>query len=179
MTTTPISIPGTPFNLVGRYALSHDDYDMRRRTDYIVVHCADTRPSMNTTAADIRGWHVKERGWEDIGYHFVIRRDGTIELGRPVWAVGAGVFGYNACSIHICLVGGRAEHSKAAEDNFTPVQKDALLFLINTIQDEREDYSDAEVIGHRDLDKGKECPSFPAREWFKAEQEKMKKALVG
>ena len=71
----------------------------------IAVHCAATTPDMDIGAATIDRWH-KERGFSSIGYHYVIRRDGTLETGRPLNTPGAHVQGHNAHSIGICLAGG-------------------------------------------------------------------------
>ena len=80
----------------------------------IIVHCADTLATMDIGVEEIRRWHVEERGWDDIGYANVIRRDGTIELGRDLDGdgdvadeIGAHAAGFNAQSIGVCLVGGR------------------------------------------------------------------------
>lgn len=51
----------------------------RNKTDYIVVHCAATKPSMDIGADTIRDWHVNGNGWRDIGYHLVIKRNGDVE----------------------------------------------------------------------------------------------------
>ena len=56
----------------------------RNKTDTVVIHCADTPEDMDIGAEKIREWHTKERGWDDIGYHWVIRRDGTLDPGRPI-----------------------------------------------------------------------------------------------
>lgn len=78
----------------------------RKETKRIVVHCSATTPGMDIGAAEIRDWHVNENSWDDIGYHIVIRRDGTIEMGRQEGAQGAHAAGYNHDSFAICLVGG-------------------------------------------------------------------------
>jgi N-acetylmuramoyl-L-alanine amidase len=168
-------IPGTKFTLTGRFLLDHDKYERRKRTDYIVVHCADTKApaDQNIGAAEIRKWHTQERGWEDIGYHFVIRRTGDIERGRPAWAVGAGVMGHNSNTLHICLVGGGD-----GVDDFTQDQKDSLLFLINTLHAAGR-YSAAAVCGHRDFPGvDKQCPSFNAGTWFTNETLETSNLLV-
>lgn len=176
---TDHQIPGTTITLTGRYALPFDAYKRRGNTDVIVVHCADTPPTMDIGAAEIRKWHVEGNGWLDIGYHWVIRRNGNIERGRPTWAVGSGVEGFNSHSIHICLVGGANKHGQA-EDNFTPAQKDTLFLLINTLRGAGP-YSHCKVLGHRDFPKvTKQCPSFDAPAWFAAETEKVNKpGLLG
>lgn len=146
--------------------------------DYIVVHCSATPPGMDIGADEIRQWHLK-RGWLDIGYHFVIRRDGTIEQGRPRDVQGAGARGYNHNSIHICLVGGvrRGRHKgnnsvgfvvkDVPENNFTPEQFASLRKLIF---EELVPYAPkAVVLGHRDLPGVKKaCPCFDVREWIRS-----------
>ena len=113
--------------------------------DYIVIHCAATKPSMDIGAAEIKSWHRK-KGWLDIGYHFVIRRDGIIEPGRPIDVPGAHARGYNHISLGICLVGGVAEDGKTPEDNFTEQQWVELAALVKYL---KEQFPDAEVLGHR------------------------------
>ena len=141
-----------------------------RSVDYIVIHCAATRPSQDIGAKEIRRWH-KERGWFDIGYHYVIRRDGTVERGRPDDRPGAHVRGYNHRSLGIVYVGGVAKDGKTPEDNRTPEQIAVLTALVERLTTE---YPEAEVIGHRDLPNvRKACPSFDVREWWAAHEEKL------
>ena len=88
-----------------------------RKINEIIIHCSDTQEGCDVTAKEIRSWHTapKEkggRGWRDIGYHYVIRLDGTIELGRPLEKAGAHCIGrkgedHNSHSIGICYIGGR------------------------------------------------------------------------
>lgn len=138
-------------------------YTRRRATDYIVVHCAATRPSQDISARDIARWH-RAKGWSGIGYHFVIKRDGTLEHCRPVDVMGAHVQGHNAKSIGICLVGGLSEDGKTPEDNFTPAQKDTLRTLVTDLAVH---YHGAVIQGHRDFPGvSKACPSFDVRKWW-------------
>lgn len=135
----------------------------RSKTEYIVIHCADTYERMDIGAADIRKWHVEERGWSDIGYHKVIRRDGTIETGRDIDVSGAHAAGFNAVSVGVCLVGGRGEDDEA-ENNFTPQQFESLQEVIDELWTK---YPEAKVLGHRDLpDVQKQCPAFDVRDWM-------------
>ena len=60
---------------------------MRQITE-IIIHCSYTPASMDTSVDEIRQWH-KARGWRDIGYHYVIRRSGHVDLGRPISLAGA------------------------------------------------------------------------------------------
>jgi len=134
----------------------------RASTKYIVIHCADTPPKMDIGVAEIRQWHLKN-GWSDIGYHFVIRRTGRLERGRPLDAVGSHVKGYNAISVGVCLVGGRQAKSGKPENNFTNEQWHQLYWVVSKLVEE---YPDAKVVSHHDLDKGKACPSFDAQTWW-------------
>lgn len=120
---------------------------------YLVVHCADTPNDGQFTAADIHDWH-KERGWDGIGYHAVIRRDGTREAGRPPYWPGAHVRGHNHESLGVCLIG---------RDEFTPAQ---MLALAELLREWSRAHPEAEVVGHRDLDSHKTCPNFDARAWW-------------
>jgi len=133
----------------------------RTKTNYIVVHCAATKPSMDTSAADIDRWH-RERGWLKIGYHFVIRRNGEIEEGRKIDEVGAHASGYNSSSVSICLIGGLSEDGKSSENNFTEEQWESFGAVIDTLTNR---YPNAKVIGHNDISK-KDCPTFNVGEWY-------------
>ncbi len=132
-----------------------------RDIDTIILHMAATKPSMDVGADDIRRWHVAERGWDDIGYHYVIRRDGTIERGRPVETPGAHAYGHNKTSIGVCLVGGLTEDDDA-DCNFTKRQWDALERCVNDLMAQ---HGELQVIGHRDVS-DKECPGFDAKQWW-------------
>jgi N-acetylmuramoyl-L-alanine amidase len=140
-----------------------------RKIDLIIIHCAATPADMDVGAKEIRDWHVKGNGWDDIGYHFVIRRNGTVETGRPLEKIGAHAKGYNKTSIGICLVGGARRDGKklVAEENFTPAQWKALKRHVRLLL---ERFPGCRLIGHRDVEPGKECPTFSVREWAKYEQ---------
>lgn len=140
-------------------------FKQRTATDYIVVHCAATKPSMDVGVREIRQWHL-QKGWLDIGYHFVIRRNGTVENGRPHDVIGAHVEGYNEKSLGICLVGGIDDKGNPSE-NFTPQQMQSLKLLLLA---HKRVYPQARIVGHRELNKGKACPSFDVQSWLRAEQ---------
>lgn len=135
-----------------------------RPIDKLIIHCAATKPSMDIGAKEIRDWHVNDRGWKDIGYHFVIRRDGTLEDGRPINQVGAHVEGHNTGSFGICLVGGINDKGKA-ESNFTDEQWNTLRKCVMIFKAE---YPKGTVHGHNEFSK-KDCPSFSVQKWLKAE----------
>lgn len=136
--------------------------------DYLVIHCAATKASMDIGVAEIAKWH-REKGWFDVGYHYVIRRDGTVEKGRPDDRPGAHARSYNHISLGICLVGGVSEDGKTPEDNFTFGQWNSLTELVTNL---KETYPDAVVLGHRDLPNvHKACPSFDVQSWWATVEE--------
>ena len=127
----------------------------------VVVHCSaspDDRDSVD--AAEIHRWHVK-RGFDGIGYHYVIKLDGTIEKGRPVEKVGAHAFGYNKRSIGLCYIGGVDEEGNP-KDTRTPEQLRAMDVFVAMLKD---DYKDATVHGHNEFS-NKACPSFNVKEEY-------------
>lgn len=134
-----------------------------RKIRKIILHCSYTPPSMDIGADEIRTWHVRDNGWKDIGYHWVIRRDGIVDPGRPETAVGAHCAGHNADSIGICLVGGMSEHDKSAEFNYTAAQMRSLSGLVEQIEDR---YGELQKRGHRDFIPLKQCPCFDVMNYF-------------
>lgn len=139
----------------------------RKETKYIAIHCSATRPSQNIGAEWIRNLHVNFNGWSDIGYHFVICRDGVVEFGRDEWRVGAHEPKINAESVAICLVGGVAEEPGPdgrllPENNYTDEQWRSLKTLVAQLLDA---HKDAEVVGHNQFST-KACPCFDVPLWF-------------
>ena len=123
------------------------------RIDAIVVHCSATRAGQDIGKSEINRMHV-ERGFNCIGYNYVVRIDGTVETGRSLTIDGAhcsskGFSGvsYNKHSIGICYVGGLDKSGKAA-DTRTDAQKKALRELIAKLVKEYPDIK--EILGHRD-----------------------------
>jgi N-acetylmuramoyl-L-alanine amidase len=135
---------------------------------YIVIHCSDNLPTQDIGVAELRVLHItpppRGQGWRDVGYHFVIRRGGRIETGRPLAQAGAHVAGYNANSIGLCLAGGRAQISPPKyAANFTDEQWASLKTLV---ADLKKQFPKAKIMGHRDFPKvAKDCPCFDARAW--------------
>ncbi|QNN97403.1 N-acetylmuramoyl-L-alanine amidase [Serratia phage SALSA] len=132
----------------------------RASTEAIFVHCSATKPSMNWGLREIRQSH-KERGFLDVGYHFIIKRDGTIEAGRDEDVIGAHVEGYNSTSVGVCLVGGVDDRLKP-EANFTPAQMQALRSLLVTLLAK---YEGSVLRAHHDV-APKACPSFDLKRWW-------------
>ena len=141
--------------------------ELRKKTDSIIIHCAATKPSMDVGYDEIRKWHVDQNGWDDVGYHFIIRRNGQLEKARPEGYSGAHAPSHNSRSIGICLVGGMADDG-GPENNFTLEQFLTLKDLVNMIMDK---YSDiTEVLGHCDVQENKpNCPGFNVKEWLNKE----------
>lgn len=130
---------------------------------YLAVHCSATSPAADIGAKEIDRWH-RDRGWLMIGYHFVIRRNGHAEEGRPIDTPGAHVEGYNHCSIGICMVGG-VDADGQPENNFTDDQFAELAVLLISLKAK---FPKAVIQGHRDFPHvAKACPSFDVRAWWK------------
>lgn len=135
-----------------------------RAIEHIVIHCSATAEGKNITAADVDKWH-KAKGWEGIGYHFFIKIDGTIELGRRIKQIGAHVAGHNKNSIGICYAGGLEADNKTPKDTRTKAQMESMKTLV---QDLLKRFPEAKVVGHRDFaGVNKACPSFEVSEWLK------------
>ena len=102
--------------------------DKRTKTDTIVIHCTQTPKDIEVDVEKVTQWH-KDRGFDTIGYHYLIKRDGTLQTGRDEDAVGAHAVAVNSTSIGIALVGGGTTEM-GWEDNFTPVQFNTLKSII-------------------------------------------------
>lgn len=126
-----------------------------RTINEIIVHCAATPEGKDYTVEQIRRWHLK-RGFRDIGYHYVIYRDGSIHAGRSVSQVGAHCTNHNAHSIGVCYIGGVAKDGKTPKDTRTEEQKKSLTSLLKRLH---ELYPKATLHGHREF-AAKACPSF-------------------
>ena len=132
-----------------------------RNIKYIAIHCAATKPSMTVDIERIRGWHLK-RGFSDVGYHFYIRQDGSIELGRPIERTGASIKGFNSVSIGVCYEGGVDEHMRATDTR----TDDQLITMYSLLKVLGSLYPKAKIQGHKDFPAvNKACPSFDVKEW--------------
>lgn len=149
-----------------------------RRIDEIIIHCSDSPEGRNDKAEDIRKWH-KQRGFSDIGYHYVIDLDGTVEKGRSIEQAGAHCTGHNRNSIGICYIGGaywrdgvnakgkpiKGKDGKAVlmpKDTRTALQRMAMKELVAQLQ---EQFPHATVHGHREF-ANKACPCFDVEAEF-------------
>ena len=125
-----------------------------RTISLIVIHCSAVRPDQTSSAADIDSWH-RDRGFKfGIGYHYVIRRNGEIEPGRPEWMIGAHCLNHNSHSIGVCYEGGLDIRGQPA-DTRTAEQKAAMRQLL---EDLHRRYPRAVIVGHHDLNPHKDCP---------------------
>lgn len=134
----------------------------------IIVHCSATAEGKDYTTAQIKQWHLA-RGFSDIGYHYVVYRDGSVHVGRSESKVGAHCTGYNSHSIGVCYVGGcdavkrLPDGQLAPKDTRTSAQKAALVELLRTLKAK---YPNATIHGHREF-ANKACPSFDAFNEYK------------
>ncbi len=136
----------------------------------IAIHCSATRPDWMGNAtlaeqrAEIRRWHMQDRGWRDIGYHWLIGRDGSVMAGRAETEIGAGIIGHNNGVIHICLIGGAdsAETDRFAV-NFTGRQEITARQLLQAVSSRT---GIRRISGHNEW-AAKACPGFNVPSWLK------------
>ena len=146
-----------------------------RKIDTIIIHCSATKEGQEITLDTIRKWHLA-RGFNDIGYHFIIHLDGTVEAGRPVEKIGAHAAPRNTDSIGIVYIGGLDKSGKP-KDTRTESQIKSLIDLIKILKVQ---FPIKDIIGHRDIspDKNgngiiepfewlKSCPCFDVKSWVK------------
>tara|TARA_R110001599_G_scaffold38752_2_gene118686 strand:- start:140 stop:577 length:438 start_codon:yes stop_codon:yes gene_type:complete len=131
-----------------------------REINKIIIHCSATRECQDISTETIRGWHVNERGWSDIGYHYIILIDGTIDEGRALEIQGAHVRGLNKNSIGICYVGG-CDSKMNPKDTRTPEQIKSMNQLVSKL---KEKYN-ASVHGHNEFS-SKACPAFNVKKEY-------------
>lgn len=136
----------------------------------IVLHSADTKPDWMEDArtsqkvAEIKRWHIEDRGWKDIGYHWIVDRDGTAQAGRRETVIGAGVLGFNSGVIHICLIGGNGGNEKDRfSKHFTVAQDLAVQRLIASIKSRT---LIDRITGHNEH-AAKACPCFTVAEYLR------------
>ena len=134
----------------------------RRTINEIIIHCTATPEGRECSVEEIRRWHI-QRGFTDIGYHYVIHLDGRIENGRDVDIAGAHCTGHNTHSIGVVYVGGCAKDGKTPKDTRTEAQKAAIADLLIDL---RKLYPRAAIHGHRDF-APKACPSFDATKEYR------------
>jgi N-acetylmuramoyl-L-alanine amidase len=129
----------------------------------IILHCSATKKNADFSIADIDSWH-KQRGFKKVGYHYVIKLDGTIEKGRNEDEIGAHCLQHNAKSIGICYIGG-LDKSNKPKDTRTPQQKQSLIALVKNLMS-KYDIPINNIHGHYEF-ANKACPCFKIEEFRK------------
>lgn len=130
-----------------------------RHLDKIILHCSATEAGKDYTVEQIREWHLA-RGWQDIGYHYCIYRDGSVHKGRDLDVIGSHTKGQNKNSIGICYIGGLVNGEP--EDTMTALQEISFLELVFSL---RRVFGWLDVHGHNEF-AAKPCPSFNVREKY-------------
>ena len=145
-----------------------------RKITEIIVHCTATPEGNDTTVEAIRYTHIHDRGFSDIGYHYVIYLDGSIHEGRNVHQAGAHCVGHNSNSIGVCYVGGLENKPNTPysqlkpKDTRTDAQRKSLVRLVKALM-ALYHLPASRVYGHYQF-ANKACPSFkiePFRELLK------------
>lgn len=134
-----------------------------RNITHIVVHCS--AGNQRNTAEDIVRYHTQTLRWRVPGYHFIVEADGKVVPVLPVEQPSNGVSGHNSHIINVCYIGG-VDTSKPGlppVDNRTPAQRAALTGVLRQLKAK---FPHAEIVGHRDLNPKKACPSFDARKEY-------------
>ena len=132
-------------------ALVDMSFPLSRPINLLVIHHSAS-PRM-TSLQQIQQWH-RNKGWREIGYHFVIDGSGQLQKGRPVKEAGAHAMGHNTHSLGICVTGNNTKR----EDRWSDYQKDALVSFVKGF---RVFFPVAEIVGHRDLHGSKTlCPGL-------------------
>ena len=138
-----------------------------RPIDKVIIHCTATKEGQDVSVETIRKWH-QARNWKDIGYHYVISRNGQVHTGRDLASVGAHCFRQNRGSIGIVYVGGLDENGKA-KDTRTFEQNIGFIYLLRMI---KYHYPEATIHGHNEFS-NKACPCFDAQieyGWIESEE---------
>lgn len=139
--------------------------------EYLVVHCSGTPPETDIDAIYLDTIH-RGYGWRKIGFHLVIKRDGTIQRGRPETEAGQHLKGYDDRSLSICLIGGlhesetytrRGTSFRKPWPDYEEEQLESLRAMLNAWKVK---YPKAVVLGHSDINRGRCCPCFDVPTWY-------------
>lgn len=141
-----------------------------RPVNEIVIHTFATRKDwfggkpFVDKVAEVKRWHVQDNGWSDLGYHYLIGKEGEVATGRPIERVGAHVQGHNTNTIGISLEGGFGGVADGEfHDNYTDAQEESLVDLIKGL---RAEYGPLKLSGHNQY-ANKACPCFSVPQWAK------------
>jgi len=150
------------FSNVGKKIKAKSVKKCKRKIKSIAVHCLYTTPDMDVGAKDVHSWHIS-RGWSGVGYHYIIRRDGTIEIGRDQDLVGAHVKGNNKNTIGVAYAGGAKRIGRELVSDYdkeTPEQRRSLIALTHHLA-EVNGISTRKILGHNEYpDVHKSCPNL-------------------
>ena len=134
------------------------ELERRTRTDGIVIHhVGNTNKNVNSAA--IHRWHI-ENGWKGIGYHYIIRKDGTIERGRPLGTTGAHCYNQNEHTVGICVIG-NFELARPTQAQFRSAEKliGAVCGIYGIIP------TDSSIVGHKYYNRT-DCPGTYLQQWM-------------
>lgn len=135
-------------------------HKINRKINEIIIHCTDTEHDSEVTIEDLKKWHIEERGFKYIGYHFFIDLSGNVTVCRPLSVPGAHCKKHNSNSIGIAYAGGRKNGDYSDTRNAN--QKEALNRLIALLVHV---FPIDKISGHKDY-ANKECPCFDAKEEY-------------
>lgn len=158
-----LEVDGICGNKTWNALLGYDLKRSARQINEIIIHCSATPEGKDVSVEEIRQYHKKVRGWKDIGYHYVIYRDGSVHNGRDVDWVGAHTTNHNQRSIGICYIGGCKGNTNQPKDTRTPQQKKAMDELVYIM---RQLYPNATVHGHNEF-AVKACPCFNVKKEYR------------
>lgn len=144
---------------------------------YLVIHCTATPEGREVSAAELRHWHTDPvskggRGWKQVGYTDMFHLDGSVErlvqnnedANVDPWELTNGAAGFNSVSCHIVYVGGLAKDGKTPKDTRTALQRSEMARYIREFHKR---HPQVRIVGHRDLNRAKACPSFDVGAWLK------------
>ena len=144
---------------------------------YLVIHCTATPEGREVSAAELRHWHTDPvskggRGWKQVGYTDMFHLDGSVErlvqnnedANVDPWELTNGAAGFNSVSRHIVYVGGLAKDGKTPKDTRTALQRSEMARYIREFHKR---HPQVRIVGHRDLNRAKACPSFDVGAWLK------------
>jgi N-acetylmuramoyl-L-alanine amidase len=147
---------------------------MTQKMKYLVIHCTATPERREVSSSEIRRWHTAPpptgQGWKQVGYTDMIHLDGRIErlvnnnedANVDPWEITNGAAGYNSVSRHIVYAGGLDKLGKS-KDTRTIAQREAMR---RYVVDFHARHPDVRIVGHHDLNSGKDCPCFDVKKWI-------------
>ncbi|MBR2215401.1 MAG: N-acetylmuramoyl-L-alanine amidase [Selenomonadaceae bacterium] len=136
-----------------RRFLTFTEYELRPRTDFLVIHHTGFPTDKDSSVTEIHDFHLHNNGWAGAGYHYFIQKDGTLEQGRRPMMVGAHAYGFNKESIGIALAGNFDIGRPTKEQIKTLKHLTAWLCQEYALDPTKK----GTILGHRDLNETT-CP---------------------